>query len=350
MFKDYYKRIGELNEQLNGQSIILTPSDVEKIELRIAELNDIIDEPDVWSELVEKYHVDGHKINYTNCHNAILSHHHVYPIRHIGNNYDIDNFSFSYYHNGELIREVHSGNSDITFGVSTGQPYNGTIYVGNAYQKFLDKDHLSPDDFLQLGKAVYTSRDMFDIPQWETVITGTTGIVQPNMVEVGKINTLKNDPNNYQYDMNNAMLWCVSTGILSRNGSLPVNVHLDMTTFSQVTAVWDTNGSNCKLNTSNELTQHVNKIIKHSETLSEQVGHAYRKLFTVIMVIAIKKHNAPLFDNILCMLLTKMQFVVNKSNAKIIGVNVDCIEIDKELNDEFVGKDIGKFKKVSSSY
>ena len=70
-FNDYYKNIGELNEKVNGQSIILTPSDIEKIELRIAELNDMIDEPDVWDDLVDKYHVDGHKINYTNCHNAI---------------------------------------------------------------------------------------------------------------------------------------------------------------------------------------------------------------------------------------------------------------------------------------
>ena len=80
MLNKYYEDIGKLNEQLNGQSIILTPSDVEKIEMRIAELNDIIDEPDVWKELVDKYHVDGHKINYTNCHNAILSHRHVYPV------------------------------------------------------------------------------------------------------------------------------------------------------------------------------------------------------------------------------------------------------------------------------
>ena len=50
------------------------------------------------------------------------------------------------------------------------------------------------------------------------------------------------------------------------------------------------------------------------------------------------------------MLLTKMQFVASKSNAKIIGVNVDCIEVDKELDAKFVGKDIGKFKKVFPSY
>ena len=39
MLNKYYEDIGRLNEQLNGQSIILTPNDIEKIELRIAELN-----------------------------------------------------------------------------------------------------------------------------------------------------------------------------------------------------------------------------------------------------------------------------------------------------------------------
>lgn len=344
---EYYKKIGSINLGVNNEDIILSEKEREQRELRINDLDEIINSSDVWDELVEKYKTPGNKINYTNVHNAILRHHHVYPIRHIGNNYDIDNFKFSYYHKDELVREVSSGNKDIVFGVSSGVPMEGTLYIGNTYQKFLDKENLSTDDFLQLGKSLYVNKDMMDFPTWELNIFGANGIIQSSNVEVAKVNTLVNDTKNHQYDMNNALLWCVSKGIPSRNGSVPINLQIDLKTFPDKATVFTIGNPNCKLNVDNELTKHAKKIIEHSNTLSEDVGHAFRKLFTVMMVIAIKTKNPPLYNNILCMLLTKLKSVSAQSGVNIVGMNVDCIEVDGQLNDKFIGKEIGKFKEVS---
>ena len=166
-------------------------------------------------------------------------------------------------------------------------------------------------------------------------------------MNVCKVNSLKYDKNNKQYDMNNAVLWSVSKGIIGRNGSVPINIHIDMSTFPDKACVWSTDGSyNAKLNVDNELTQHVRYIIKESNELSEVVGHAFRKLFTVIMVVTLKSKNPPLYNNILATLLTKMKLVAQQSNVKILGINVDCIETDGELLPKFIGKEIGMFKSV----
>ena len=64
------------------------------------------------------------------------------------------------------------------------------------------------------------------------------------------------------------------------------------------------------------------------------------------MVVTIKKKNPPLYDNILCMLLTKMKSVSKQSNVNIKGINVDCIEVDGPIDDKFIGNDVGMFKQV----
>lgn len=342
----YYENIGRIMLNVTGQEIRLSPDDIEKHQLRIADLEQIIESPDVWDEMVDKYRTPGNKINYENCHQAILKHHHAFPLRSIGKTFDLDNFTFNYYHKDELVREVKSGTGDIVFGLSSGNPTEGTIYIGNTYQMFLDQKMISSEDFIALGRAVYKDRDKFTIPAWELNIYGANGIVPATSVNVSKINTLKYDENNFQYDMNNAVLWAVSKGIVSRNGSIPINIHIDMNTFPEKASVWDTNNPNAKLNTDNELTAHARSIIKDSKELSEVVGHAYRKLFTVIMVIAIKSKNPPLYNNIMCMLLTKIKSVVTQSEVDIIGLNVDCIEVSGKILDKFIGEDIGDFKLV----
>lgn len=344
--EDYYKNIGHLSLKLNNEDIILTEEDIQNHKDRISKLDEIIASPDVWDELVEKYRTPNNKINYTNVQNSLLQHYHVYPIRNIGKNYDINNIKFMYYHKEELVREVSSGKDDIVFGLSSGVPMEGTIYIGNTYQKFLDKDSLSTDEFLQLGKSVYMNRDMFHIPTWELNIYGANGIVPTSATEVAKINTLKYDSKNKQYDMNNALLWSVSKGIPAKNGSMPINLQIDMSTFPKKACVMSNQKPNAKLNTDNELTIHVNKVIEESNKLSEKVAHAFRKLFTVIMVVTIKTKNPPLYDNVLSVMLSRLKYVCEQSNVKIIGLNVDCIEVDGELLDKFIGNQIGKFKEV----
>lgn len=343
---DYYNKIGRINLAVNGEEIRLSPDDIEKHQLRIADLEEIINTPDVWEDMVKKYRSPNNRINYTNCHNAILKHKHAFPLRSIGKTFNLDNFTFSYYHKGELVREVSAGTGDIVFGISSGTPEEGTTYIGNTYQRFLSEEELSTEDFIQLGRSVYKDKDKFTIPSWELTIYGANGLIPASSVNVAKVNSLPYDKNNFQYDMNNAVLWSVSKGILARNGSIPVNVHIDLKTFPEKSVVWDTTNPNAKLNVSNDLTNHVKSIIDNSKELSETVGHAYRKLFTVIMVVTIKKKNPPLYDNILCMLLTKMKSVANQSGVNIKGINVDCIEVDGPIDDKFIGNDVGMFKQV----
>lgn len=343
----YYKNISDIMETVNGVSIELTPDKREKMENRINDLNEIIGSPDVWQDLVDKY-ARPNKINYDNVQRSLLSHNHVHPLRHIGNTYNLDNFKFIYYHKGELVREVTAGFGDVVYGLSSGEPHEGTIYIGNTYQVFLDIENLSTEDFLSLGRSVYQNREMFTIPAWEINIYGANGIVKEEHVLSAKENSLsKNGTNNYKYDMNNALLWCASKGIPSRNGGNPINMHLDVKTFPKTSCVFDYDNPNAKFNTDNELSIHCRNIIEHSKTMSETVGHAFRKLFTVIMVVTIKSKNPPLLNNIFVVMLTKMKEVAEASGAKILGMNVDSFELDKELDERFIGKEPGKFKKVN---
>lgn len=343
---EYYNNIGRIMKVVTGEEIRLSQEDIDSRVDKLEQLKKIIEKPDVWNDLVLKYKKPSN-INYENCHAAILKHKHVKPLRSIGKTFNLDNFTFSYYHKDELIREVSSGTGDIVFGLSSGNPTEGTTYIGNAYQHFLDEDNLSTEDFIQLGRSVYTHREKFTIPTWEINLYGANGVVPESSVNVCKVNSLKYDKNNKQYDMNNAVLWSVSKGIIGRNGSVPINIHIDMSTFPDKACVWSTDGSyNAKLNVDNELTQHVRYIIKESNELSEVVGHAFRKLFTVIMVVTLKSKNPPLYNNILATLLTKMKLVAQQSNVKILGINVDCIETDGELLPKFIGKEIGMFKSV----
>lgn len=343
----YYQNIGRIMKAVTGEEIRLTPDDIEKHQMRIADLEEIINAPDVWDELVEKYNKPN-KINYANCHASLLRHNHVQAIRSLGKNYDLDNFTFSYFHKDELIREVVSGTGDIVFGLSSGIPTEGTLYIGNTFQVFLDKEHLPTEDFITLGRSVYKNRDMFTIPTWELDLYGAVGSIPESSVEVCKVNTLKYNPEHFQYDMNHAVLWSVSKGIVSRNGSVPIRVSMDFKTFPDKAVVWDTLNPNAKLDVNNDLTGHCQRVIETSEEMSDIIKHAYRKLFTVMMVIAIKTKSPRLYDNIMCTLLTKMKQVVTKSGVQITGMNVDCIEVTGEINEEFIGKDPGMFKKVES--
>lgn len=343
---EYYNNIGRTMLAVTGEEIRLSESDIENHKKRIEDLKKVIEKPDVWNYLVSKYKKPNN-INYENCHSAILKHKHVKPIRSIGKTFNLDNFNFSYYHKDELVREVVAGEGDIVFGLSSGNPTEGTVYIGNTFQRFLDEEHLSTEDFIQLGRSVYRHRDKFTIPSWELTVYGANGIIPDSCVEVCKVNSLKYDTENKQYDMNNAVLWSVSKGIISRNGSIPINVHIDMNNFPSKASVWDTGQNpNAKLNVDNELTQHAIQIIKESKELSEVVGHAFRKLFTVIMVVTIKSKNPPLYNNILSTLLTKIKSVANQSGVKILGINVDCIEVNGELDHKFIGKELGMFKCV----
>ena len=343
----YYQNIGRIMKAVTGEEIRLTPDDIEKHQMRIADLEEIINAPDVWDELVEKYKKPN-KINYANCHSSLLRHNHVQAIRSLGKNYDLDNFTFSYFHKDELIREVVSGTGDIVFGLSSGIPTEGTLYIGNTFQVFLDEEHLPTEDFITLGRSVYKNHDMFTIPTWELDLYGAVGSIPESAVEVCKVNTLKYNPEHFQYDMNHAVLWSVSKGIVSRNGSVPIRVSMDFKTFPDKAVVWDTLNPNAKLDVNNDLTGHCHRVIETSEEMSDIIKHAYRKLFTVMMVIAIKTKSPRLYDNIMCTLLTKMKQVVTKSGVKITGMNVDCIEVTGEINEEFIGKDPGMFKKVES--
>lgn len=341
----YYQNIGRLMKAVTGEEIRLTPEDIEKRQMRISDLEETINAPDVWEELVDKYKKPN-KINYANCHSSLLRHNHVQAIRSLGKNYNIDNFTFSYYHKDELIREVVSGTGDIMFGLSSGIPTEGTLYIGNTFQVFLDEEHLPTEDFITFGRSVYKNRDMFTIPTWELDLYGAVGSIPESAVEVCKVNTLKYNPEHFQYDMNHAVLWSVSKGIVSRNGSIPIRVSMDFKTFPDKAVVWDTMNPNAKLDINNDLTAHCQKVIETSEEMSEIIKHSYRKLFTVMMVISIKTKSPRLYDNIMCTLLTKMKQVVIKSCVQITGMNVDCIEVTGEINEEFIGKDPGMFKKV----
>lgn len=343
----YYQNIGRLMKAVTGEEIRLTPEDIENRQMRIADLEETINAPDVWEELVDKYKKPN-KINYANCHSSLLRHNHVQAIRSLGKNYDLDNFTFSYYHKDELIREVVSGTGDIMFGLSSGIPTEGTLYIGNTFQVFLDEEHLPTEDFITFGRSVYKNRDMFTIPTWELDLYGAVGSIPESAVEVCKVNTLKYNPEHFQYDMNHAVLWSVSKGIVSRNGSIPIRVSMDFKTFPDKSVVWDTMNPNAKLDVNNDLTGHCQRVIEISEEMSDIIKHAYRKLFTVMMVIAIKTKSPRLYDNIMCTLLTKMKQVVTKSGVQITGMNVDCIEVTGEINEEFIGKDPGMFKKVES--
>ena len=42
-----------------------------------------------------------------------------------------------------------------------------------------------------------------------------------------------------------------------------------------------------------------------------------------------------------------MKSVATQSGVKILGINVDCIEVDGELDSKFVGEEIGMFKPVA---
>lgn len=340
---DYYKNISNIMETVNGVSILISEEQRNKMENRIKELDTTIEKEDVWDDLVTKY-ARQTRINYNNIKKSVKPTEHVHPLRHLGNTYNLDNFKFVYYHKGELIREVVVGFGDVVYGLSSGEPYEGTIYIGNSYQRFLDKEELSTEDFISLGREVYQNRGMFTIPAWEINIYGANGIVKEEHVSSAKQNTITG--NGKKYDMNNAMLWCVSKGIPSRNGSHPINLHLDMSTFPTVSCVFDYDNPNAKFNTDNELSIHCRNIIEYSNTMSEIVGHAFRKLFTVIMVVTIKSKNPPLFNNILAVMLTKIKSVVEGSGVNIIGMNVDCIELDGKLHDKYIGKEIGKFKEV----
>lgn len=64
------------------------------------------------------------------------------------------------------------------------------------------------------------------------------------------------------------------------------------------------------------------------------------------MVVAIKSKNPPLYNNIMCMLLTKMKSVVTQSEVDLVGLNVDCIEVTGKILDKFIGEDVGEFKLV----
>lgn len=343
---EYYNSIGRTMLAVTGEEIRLSESDIENRKERIKELQTIIEKPDVWNDLVLKYKKPNN-INYQNCHSAILKHKHVKPLRSIGRTFNLSNFTFSYYHKDELVREVVAGEGDIVFGLSSGNPTEGTVYIGNTFQRFLDEEHLSTEDFIQLGRSVYQHRDKFTIPTWELNVYGANGLIPESSVNVCKVNSLKYDENNKQYDMNNAVLWSVSKGIISRNGSIPINVYIDMKTFPEKASLWNTGlNSNAKLNVENELTQHVISIIKESNELSETVGHAFRKLFTVIMVVTIKSKNPPLYNNILSTLLTKMKSVAEQSGVEIVGINVDCMEVTGEIDSKFIGNDVGMFKHV----
>ena len=344
----YYENIGRIMNAMTGEEIRLTPEDIEKRENKIADLEEIINSPDVWEELVEKYKTPGNKINYANCHSALLRHNHVKAIRSLGKNYDLDNFTFSYYHKDELIRQVVSGTGDIMFGLSSGNPTEGTMYIGNTFQVFLSEEMLPTEDFMTLGRSVYSHKDLFTIPTWELELYGAVGIVPESCVNVAKVNSLKYYSKNKQYDMNHAVLWSVSKGIVSRNGSVPIRIYHEFKTFPDKAVVWDIENPNAKLDVSNDLSEHCRRILEKSEEMSETIKHAFRKLFTVLLVITVKSKSPKLYDNILCTLLTRLKQVSDKSGVSIVGMNVDCIEVTGDILEEFVGKDPGMFKLVES--
>ena len=347
MSESYAQTIGRIMDAQNGVNIYLDDDAINLRKQRIEELNKIIERPDNWSLLEQTYAKDT-KLNYKNLHNAILKHSHVKPLRQIGRNFNLNDFTFTYIHNGKEERKSYSGSGDIEFIVSTGTPYEGSLYIGNTYQKFLSKDNLNPDGFLTLGKSIYMNKELFSFPTWELSVYGAVGLVKKEHVEAALVNTLKDTHN--QYDMNNAILYCVSKGIPSRNGDIPVNIHLDLSTFPKKACVMSSDNPNAKLNTSNELTAHVNKIIEISEEFSEEIKHAFRKLFTVFLVVTLKSKNIMLYYNILSTLLTRLKFVADRSNCKIIGMNVDCIEVDGTLDEKYLSNKLGDFKLVSSSY